>query len=74
MGAATSLRQTVNQVPPSVLHHPVSISSSMGPIFKAEVKANRVDFVFLLAGLDSVVEVAIQIVNLYQPSITPLCG
>jgi hypothetical protein len=46
------------QFAPSLIHHPVWIWFPLGPIFEAEVKTNRMDFLAADV-LDSVKEVAI---------------
>lgn len=60
------------QFPPSLIHHPVWIWCPEGPIFEAEVKTNRMDFLPADV-LGSVIEVAIWIVHSYIRFCSRIC-
>ncbi len=61
-----------DQFPPSLIHHPVWIWCPEGPIFEAEVKTNRMDFLPADV-LDSMIEVAIWIVHSYIRLSSRIC-
>lgn len=70
----TRAHSDIGQFPPSEIHHPVWIWCPSGPIFEAEVKTNRMDFLPADV-LDSVVEVAMWIVHSYIRLLsTYICG
>ena len=69
----TRAHSEINQFLPSEIHHPVWIWCPSGPIFEAEVKTNRMDF--LPADVLVLVEVAMAIVQFYiRLLFTYTCG